>query len=92
MIQLVILQYEFGFDRKIKEEINRLKKFNNEVKKNKEVATNRQKNYYDKGKEEKKYKEGEIVLIRNVKKSNWMQELREGPYRIEKVLKDDNYC
>ncbi len=29
--------------------------------------------------------------MKNFKKTQWQQDLREGPYRIEKVLKNDNY-
>jgi hypothetical protein len=50
-----------------------------------------QKEYYDEGKKNRFFKEGDLLLVKNHAKTQWNQDMRVGPYRIEKVLKYDNY-
>jgi hypothetical protein len=61
------------------------------VKNNVEHARNVQKHYYDEGKKEKFFEEGAYVMLTNFKRSKFIDDKRVGPYKVEKVLDNNNY-
>ena len=57
----------------------------------KEIASNKQEEYYNKGKKENKFEEGDRVMVKNNNKKSWKEDNREGPYIVEKDLGRGNY-
>ena len=84
-------KYEDGFDRLIKKELERKEALRKEVMRNKDEASERQKEYYDKGKKNRSFEVGDRVMVTDNKKTSWHQEKRKGPYLIEKKLENNNY-
>jgi hypothetical protein len=84
-------KYEDGFDRAVRREIENRKNIQKKVIENKEIARERQKIYYNKGKREVKFKIGDRVMVKDNKKTGWRQEDRKGPYKVEKELERGNF-
>jgi hypothetical protein len=83
--------HESGVDRKIKTFIRLRKEQFQKVKEKNDVAKIEMKKHYDKGKKERRLKVGEWVLIENFYKSKWIEQKRIGPFRVEKVMENNNY-
>jgi hypothetical protein len=83
--------FDSGFDRAVREEIENRKKLQEKAIINKEFARERQEYYYNKGKKERAFKEGDVVMIRDNQKSKWLQDFRKGPFVVEKRLERDDY-
>jgi len=58
---------------------------------NLEVAKSKQKTYYDDNKRNRKFEEGDWVMVINHHKIKVSDPLRVGPFKIIKVLDNDNY-
>jgi hypothetical protein len=83
--------YKSGVDRKVELYMRLKEEQKNEVEKKSEMEKKKQKNYYDKGKKLRKLRAGDFVLIENFYKTKWVEPKRLGPFRIEKVMENNNY-
>lgn len=83
--------YEDGFDRIIKSDMEARSYAREISKKNLDKARDKQQLYYDIGKKNRNFKEGDWVMVVNKNKVKWNQDDLVGPYRVEKVLSNDNY-
>jgi transposase InsO family protein len=83
--------YEDGFDRLIKSDMEARSYVREVSLRNLDNARIKQKAYYDVGKKDRKYMENDWVMVVNKLKVKWNQDDLVGPYRIEKVLPNDNY-
>jgi hypothetical protein len=72
-------------------EIERRKAVQREAERRKQEARGQQEKYYNRGKKEREFKEGDRVMVRDNTKVGWFQDKREGPYRVEKKLERNNY-
>jgi hypothetical protein len=84
-------KYMSPFDIQVKQQIDHLSKVQKQVKKNIDISKEKQKYYYDQGKKINKFKENDWVMIYDNYKKGYLSDLRKGPYKIEKVLANDNY-
>ncbi len=51
----------------------------------------KQKSYYDKGRIENHFEEGAYVMLKNYRKSKFIDDYRIGPFKIWSVLENNNY-
>jgi hypothetical protein len=83
--------FQSGVDRKVQVFVEMRKKQFKEAKQLNEEMRERQKEYYDRGKKERKFRAGDWVLVTNFYKSKWIEPKRLGPFKIEKVMENNNY-
>ena len=80
-----------AFDTQVLQQVDKITKVHKEVKKNIDLSKIQQQYYYNKGKKSNIFKENDWILIYDNYRKGYQSDMRKGPYRIEKVLSDDNY-
>jgi hypothetical protein len=79
------------FDLKIQQLLSSQSSIRSSVQENIAKAQEQQRKYYDDGKVRRQLSVGDWVLVWNDRKSNWHQDKRIGPFKVEKKLPNDNY-
>jgi len=80
-----------AFDNQVQQQVDKITRLHKEVRQNIDLSKIQQQHYYNKGKKVNKFKEGDWVLVYDNYRKGYQSDMRKGPYRIEKVLCDDNY-
>ena len=83
--------YKSGIDRKVELYVRLREEQKEQVIKKSKSEKEKQKKYYDKGKKLRNLRVGDFVLIENFYKTKWVEQKRLGPFKIEKVLENNNY-
>jgi hypothetical protein len=79
------------FDAMIEKYLDNTLMIQKEAKANIEKSKLTQQYYYNKGKSTRKFNQDDWVLIYDNHRKGYQSDMRRGPYKIEKVLPDDNY-
>src|SRR3990167_7987712 len=79
------------FDRQIEIYLDNVKNINVQAKANIDASKVQQQYYYNKGKSTRLFKQDDWVLVYDNHRKGYQSDMRRGPYKIEKVLLDDNY-
>ena len=79
------------FDVKVQMRIDEITKLHNEVRSNIELSKTKQQYYYDQGTKKVLFKENDWVLVYDNYRKGYQTDKRKGPFKIEKVLQNDNY-
>jgi len=79
------------FDRQMEDYYSNMKKINAQAKENIMKSKIQQEFYYNKGKSTRIFKENDWVLVYDNHRKGYQSDMRRGPFRVEKVLLDDNY-
>jgi hypothetical protein len=83
--------FKSGVDRKVEIFIEMRERQRKNVEGKTKEEKEKQKKYYDQGKKERKLRAGEWVLIENFYKKRWIEPKRLGPFKVEKVMENNNY-
>ena len=79
------------FDIKVQMKIDEITKLHNEVRSNIELSKMKQQYYYDQGTKKVIFKENDWVLVFDNYRKGYQTDKRKGPFKIEKVLLNNNY-
>jgi hypothetical protein len=84
-------KYLSPFDVKIQLKIDQMTKLHSEIRSNIDLAKSSQQYYHDVGAKQVIFKENDWVLVFDNYRKGYQSDKRKGPFKIEKVLPNDNY-